>query len=81
VYAILNFISRAWKKFKKNATVFENGNSMDKLKTLRVVLPKLGSFKSLKYLTQMQSQEPFQCPSLHIVIDAHWMKWAKFYFS
>jgi len=47
------------------------------LKTLRVLLPNLGSFDSLRNLIDMQSLKPFDAVSLGTVINAHWKKWAK----
>eukprot|EP00555_Chaetoceros_dichaeta_P001322 CAMPEP_0198278180 /NCGR_PEP_ID=MMETSP1447-20131203/66243_1 /TAXON_ID=420782 /ORGANISM="Chaetoceros dichaeta, Strain CCMP1751" /LENGTH=1231 /DNA_ID=CAMNT_0043973249 /DNA_START=148 /DNA_END=3843 /DNA_ORIENTATION=+ len=47
------------------------------LKTLRVLLPNLGNFNSLKILIKMESLQPFNTESLGTVINCQWNKWAK----
>ena len=43
-----------------------------RMRSLRVLLPDLGSFKSLRELTEMESRDAFDTLALDAVIHAHW---------
>jgi WD40 repeat protein len=55
----------------------EDYNKRVELKVLRVLLPNLASFDSLKKFTNMSDNKPFGCQSLHAAIDANWSNWAR----
>ena len=54
----------------------EDDDKNVKLRTIRVLIPGLASFKSLKSLLDMSSLKPFQKESLRSSIDANWGSWA-----
>jgi len=63
-----------WKEYRKDE------DSRIKLQTLRVLLPDLGSFESLKALLHLESNDPFDLLSLQLVINSHWREWGQHFF-
>eukprot|EP00930_Biecheleria_cincta_P004606 TRINITY_DN105521_c0_g1_i1.p1 TRINITY_DN105521_c0_g1~~TRINITY_DN105521_c0_g1_i1.p1 ORF type:complete len:1215 (+),score=190.51 TRINITY_DN105521_c0_g1_i1:35-3646(+) len=51
--------------------------STRQLSALRLILPDLGSFRVLRSLINMGSDEPFGSISMAAVVDAHWHSWAR----
>jgi WD40 repeat protein len=47
------------------------------LKIMRVLLPDLASFKTLKALTRYNDNKAFEALSVRAAIDANWTKWAR----
>jgi len=58
----------------------DDPDELVKLYLLVVYLPDLGSFESLKTLTNMQSTKAFNSIALHAVLDALWNNFAGFWF-
>lgn len=51
------------------------------LKTLRVLLPDLGSKRVIEALLRMDSHQPFHKHVLQMVINTHWNTWARYHFG
>jgi hypothetical protein len=51
------------------------------LKTLRVLLPDLGSKEVIEALLNIDSREPFHTPSLQTAINSNWNTWAQYNFQ
>jgi len=60
-----------WNNFKKD------DRERIRMKTVRVLLPDLGSFATIHALLRLESNDPFSALAMQAVIECHWKTWAK----